>query len=156
MCITPNMIIAMPLKPSLNLGIISVYKMKIHWAVAKLVYFSYFVDVWDGPLSTTRALTTYSDNIYDRLPTTFIVIQHIIKVIGNQIASASLPLLEVSSGLEFYCLKHYYVPFNVHDLNPTFMKEMFNTTEISYDLRKKYIMHLPRFNKIAHEKNTFK
>ncbi len=44
----------------------------------------------------------------------------------------------------------------VHDLNPTFMKEMFNTKDISYDLRDKYIMHLPRFNKITYGKNTFK
>ncbi len=44
----------------------------------------------------------------------------------------------------------------VHDLNSTFMKEMFNTREISYDLRDKYIMHLPRFNKITYGKNTFK
>ncbi len=38
----------------------------------------------------------------------------------------------------------------LHDLNPTFMKEMFNTIEISYYLRDKYIMHLPRFNKITY------
>ncbi len=37
---------------------------------------------------------------------------------------------------------------SVHDLNPTFMKEMFNTKEISYDLRDKYIMQLPRYDKI--------
>ncbi len=36
------------------------------------------------------------------------------------------------------------------------MKEMFNTKEISYDVRDKYIMHLPRFNKITYGKNTFK
>ncbi len=36
---------------------------------------------------------------------------------------------------------------SVHDLIPTFMKEMFNTKEISYDLRDKYIMHLPSFNR---------
>ncbi len=45
---------------------------------------------------------------------------------------------------------------SVHDLNPTFMKEVFNIKEISYDLRDKYIMHLPRFNKITYGKNTFK
>ncbi len=45
---------------------------------------------------------------------------------------------------------------SVHDLNPTFMKEMFNTKEISHDLRDKYIMHLPRFNKITYGKNKFK
>ncbi len=36
------------------------------------------------------------------------------------------------------------------------MKVMFNIKEISYDLRDKYIMHLPRFNKITYGKNTFK
>ncbi len=36
------------------------------------------------------------------------------------------------------------------------MKEMFNTKEILYDLRDKYIMHLPRYNKITYGKNTFK
>ncbi len=36
------------------------------------------------------------------------------------------------------------------------MNEMFNTKDISYDLRGKYIMHLPRFNKITYLKNTFK
>ncbi len=42
------------------------------------------------------------------------------------------------------------------DLNPTIMKEMFNTKDISCDLRDKYIMHLPRCNKIIYGKNTFK
>ncbi len=44
---------------------------------------------------------------------------------------------------------------SVHDLNPTFMKEMFNSN-ISHHLRDKYIMHLPRFNKVTHRTNTFK
>ncbi len=39
----------------------------------------------------------------------------------------------------------------VHDLNPTVMKEMFNTNETLYDLRDKYIMNLLTFNK----KNTW-
>ncbi len=43
---------------------------------------------------------------------------------------------------------------SVHYLNPTFMKKMLNTKEI-YDLRDKYIMPLPRFNKITYGKNTF-
>ncbi len=34
-----NMIMAMSLKPAPNLAIISIYRMKIHWAVAKLRYF---------------------------------------------------------------------------------------------------------------------
>ncbi len=41
---------------------------------------------------------------------------------------------------------------SVHDLNPTFMKEIFNIKEISYDLTDKYIMHLPRFNNITYGK----
>ncbi len=36
------------------------------------------------------------------------------------------------------------------------MKEMFHTKEISYDLRIKYIVHLPRLNKITYGKNTSK
>ncbi len=32
---------------------------------------------------------------------------------------------------------------------------MFKTKQI-YELKDKYIMHLPRFNKIIHVKNTFK
>ncbi len=45
---------------------------------------------------------------------------------------------------------------SVHDLNPKCMKAMFNINEISYDLRDKYVMHLPRFNKITYGKKTFK
>ncbi len=48
----------------------------------------------------------YSDDIYDGLPTTFIVTQYMIKLIVNQIVSANLPLFEVSSGSEF-CLTNY-------------------------------------------------
>ncbi len=62
-------------------------------------------------------MMSYSDKIYDMLPTTFNVTQYMIKAIGNQIASASLPLLEVSSGSESYCLKDYYVVFNVNTMN---------------------------------------
>ncbi len=58
-------------------------------------------------------MTSYSDE----LPTICFVTQYMIRVIGNQIASASLPLLEVSSGSEFYCLKNYYVAFNVNTMN---------------------------------------
>ncbi len=46
------------------------------------------------------AMTSHSDKISDRLPTTFFVTQYMIKVIGNQIA-----------------LKHYYVAFNVNTMN---------------------------------------
>ncbi len=45
---------------------------------------------------------------------------------------------------------------SIHHLNPTYMKKMFNTKEISYDLRDTYIMHPQRFNKIIYGKNTFK
>ncbi len=75
--------------------------MNIHWAVAKLAYFFHIVDVWDGPLimqTTAHAMISYSDKIYNGLPTTFFVTQYMIKSIGNQIVSASLPPLEVSSG----------------------------------------------------------
>ncbi len=50
-------------------------------------------------------MMSYSDKIYDGLPTTFFDTQYTIRVKGNQIAPASLSLLEVSSGSEFYCLK---------------------------------------------------
>ncbi len=56
-------------------------------------------------------MTSYSDKICDGHHTTVFVTKFIIKSIGNQIVSASLPLLEVSSGLEFYYLKNYYVTF---------------------------------------------
>ncbi len=45
---------------------------------------------------------------------------------------------------------------SVHYQNPTFMKEIFNTKEISYDLRDKCIIHLQGFNKITYGKNIFK
>ncbi len=61
----------------------------------------------------------YSDGIYDGFPTTFFITQCMIRVIGNQIASASLPLLEVSFGSKLYCLKNYYVTFNVNMMNLT-------------------------------------
>ncbi len=82
---------------------------------AKLLF--HFVDDCDVPLIFTGAMTSYSDEIYDRFPTTIFVTQYMIRVIGNQIAPASLPLLEVSSSSEFYCLKKYYVAFNVNTMN---------------------------------------
>ncbi len=45
---------------------------------------------------------------------------------------------------------------SLHDLHRLFMKEMFKEKEILYDLRDKYIMHLPIFNKIKYGRNTFK
>ncbi len=80
--------------------------MKIYWAVAKLSYFFYFVDDWDASLNFARAMTSYSDEIDDWLPTTFYVTQYMILSIGNHIVSASLPLCEVSSGLEFLLFKN--------------------------------------------------
>ncbi len=62
--------------------------------------------------STAHAMMSYSDEIYDGLPTTFIACQYLIKWIGNQIVSANLTLLEVSYGSEFYCLTNYYVRLN--------------------------------------------
>ncbi len=63
----------------------------------KAVIFFYFVDDWDILLIFARAMTSYADE----LPTIFFVTQNMIRVIGNQIASVSFPLLEVSSGSEF-------------------------------------------------------
>ncbi len=54
------------------------------------------------PPNLRMGYTSYSDKIYDRLPTNFSVTQYI-RVIGNQIASASLPVLEVFSGSELFC-----------------------------------------------------
>ncbi len=54
---------------------------------------------------------------YEGLPTTFFVTLYMIRVAGNQIALASLPLLEVSSGSKFYCLKNYYVAFNLNTMS---------------------------------------
>ncbi len=59
------------------------------------------------PLIFTHSMTLYSDEIYGGHPTTFFVTQYMIKSIGNQMVSASLPLHEVSYGLEFYYLKTY-------------------------------------------------
>ncbi len=61
-------------------------------------------------------MTSYSNKIYNGLPTTFFVTQYMIKSLENQIFSASLPLLEVSSGLEFYYLKNY-IALNVNTMN---------------------------------------
>ncbi len=52
-------------------------------------------------------MMSYSNKIYDRLPTTFFVTQYMTRV------------LEVSSGSEFYCLKKYYVVFNENTMNQT-------------------------------------
>ncbi len=52
-------------------------------------------------------MTSYSDESFDGLPTTFIVTQYMIKLIGNKIVSVNVPHLEVSSGSEFYCSEFY-------------------------------------------------
>ena len=45
---------------------------------------------------------------------------------------------------------------SLHDLNPVFMKDMFEVKEISYDLRDRNILHQPKFQKITYGKMTFK
>ncbi len=57
--------------------------------------------------TTAHAMTSYSDEIYDGQPTNIFVTQYMIKLIDSQIVSASIPLLEVSSGLEFYYLQTF-------------------------------------------------
>ncbi len=147
----------MTLNPAPNLGI---NRMKIYCSVAKLTYFFHFVEVWYGPSSTAHTMTSYSKNNYDGLPTTFIATRYMIKVTGNQIASAHLhyssssntvppskystvaqcaeqkktgvrlmksgasaaknglwhhiqiPLLEVTSNLDFFYLTNYYIALN--------------------------------------------
>ncbi len=62
------MIMATPLKPSPILPVISIYRMKINCAVAKLTYFFYLVDVLRlSPIimhTTTCVMTSYSDEIF--------------------------------------------------------------------------------------------
>ncbi len=45
---------------------------------------------------------------------------------------------------------------SLNNLNPIFMKEIFNVKETSYNLRDSSLMYLPSFNKIMYVKNTFK
>ncbi len=40
---------------------------------------------------------------------------------------------------------------SLNNLNPIFMKEMFNVKEISYNLRDSSLMYLPSFNKIMYD-----
>ncbi len=42
------------------------------------------------------------------------------------------------------------------DLNPNFMKEMFNIKELKYVLRDSNIIYQPKFEKVTYGKNTFK
>ncbi len=45
---------------------------------------------------------------------------------------------------------------SLHDLNPNFMKEMFNINELKYSLRDSNIIYQPKFDKVTYHKNTFK
>ncbi len=43
---------------------------------------------------------------------------------------------------------------SLHDLNPNFMKEMFNIKELKYSLRDSNIIYQPKFEKVTYGKNT--
>ncbi len=45
---------------------------------------------------------------------------------------------------------------SLDDLNPKFMKEMFNIKELKYSLRDSNIIYQPKFEKVTYGKNTFK
>ncbi len=45
---------------------------------------------------------------------------------------------------------------SLHDLNPNFMKEMFNIKELKYSLRDSNIIYQPKFEKETYGTNTFK
>ncbi len=45
---------------------------------------------------------------------------------------------------------------SLNNLNHSFMKEMFNVKETSYNIRDSSLMYLPSFNKLMYGKNTFK
>ncbi len=45
---------------------------------------------------------------------------------------------------------------SLHDLNPNFMKEVFNIKQIKYALRDSNIIYQPKFEKVAYGKNTLK
>ncbi len=91
---------AMPFKPAPKLGVISIYRMKIHCIVAKRSYFF-------------NLLLKCSPNIRTRYDIILLfVTQYMIRVIGNQITTASLQLVEISSGSECYCLKNAVLPKN--------------------------------------------
>ncbi len=45
---------------------------------------------------------------------------------------------------------------SLHDLNPNFMKDMFNIKELKYSLRDSNIIYQPKFEKVTYRKNTFK
>ncbi len=45
---------------------------------------------------------------------------------------------------------------SLHDLNPNFMKEMFNIKELKYSQRDSNIIYQSKFEKVSYGKNTFK
>ncbi len=45
---------------------------------------------------------------------------------------------------------------SLHDLNPNFMKEMFNIKELKFSLRDSNIIYRPKFENVTYGKNTFK
>ena len=45
---------------------------------------------------------------------------------------------------------------SLHNLNPSFMNEMFEMKNLTYDLRDSHILFQPKFKKITYGKNTFK
>ncbi len=45
---------------------------------------------------------------------------------------------------------------SLHDLNPHFMREMFNIKELKYSLRNSNFIYQPKFEKVTYGKNTFK
>ncbi len=45
---------------------------------------------------------------------------------------------------------------SLHDLNPKFMKDIFNMKGLKYSLKDSNIIYRPKFEKITYDKNTFK
>ncbi len=45
---------------------------------------------------------------------------------------------------------------SLHDLNPNFMKKMFNIKGLKYSVREWNIIYQPKFEKVTYGKNTFK
>ncbi len=45
---------------------------------------------------------------------------------------------------------------SLHDLNPNFMKEMFNIKELKYSPRDSNIIYQPKFEKVTNSKNKIK
>ncbi len=45
---------------------------------------------------------------------------------------------------------------SLHNINPTFMNQMFEVKPISYDLRNSNVLFQPKWQKVTYGKNTFK